>query len=131
MYDDIINMKAHVSLNRPRMSMENRAAQFAPFSALTGYEEAIKEMGRLTEEKIELDNGLKLLLSDKLNEIDENINLHRSVSFTYFLEDKKKCGGKYVEIVGIVKKIDSYKQVVVLENNTKIPIDDIINIKFI
>lgn len=127
-YCDIINLKHHVSINHPRMSMESRAAQFAPFAALTGYNDAVRETERLTDKKIEMEEEFKLILSDKLRIILENIKNNPEVTFTYFIPDTKKSGGKYVSVTGIVKKIDMVLGYVMLVDKVKIPIDDILNI---
>ena len=127
-YDDIINLPHHVSKNYPQMSMYSRAAQFAPFAALTGYEGQIKETARLTNDRIDLDEELKSILDSKLQ---DKLNTKQTVEFTYFIPDSKKDGGKYVTVAGIIKKIDEYKQVIVLENKLEIPIQEIIDISII
>ena len=127
-YDNIINLPHHISKKHPQMSIESRAAQFAPFAALTGYGDAIKETARLTDKRIEIDDGLKQILNNKLQYILENINEKPEITFTYFVYDNKKTGGKYVEKTGIVKKIDMVEQYVMLNDKTKIPILEIINI---
>lgn len=130
-YDDIINLPHHVSKIYPQMSLEARAAQFAPFAALTGYEGQIRETARLTNDRIDLDEELKSILDSKLQEIQDKIKARPTVEFTYFVPDLKKDGGKYVTASGIIKKIDEYKQVIVLENKQEIPIKEIIDISII
>lgn len=127
-YDDIINLPHHVSTTRPHMAVADRAAQFSPFAALTGYDAAIKETARLTDEKIELDEYMKGALSDRLQIIADRIKEHPEIAITYFLVDKKKDGGTYITASGTVKKIDGLDRVVVLSTGTVIPIDDIISI---
>ena len=127
-YNDIINLPHYVSKKHPQMSIEARSAQFAPFSALTGYDEAIKETARLTDKRIEIDDGLKNILNNKLQYILENLKLKPEIILTYFVYDDKKIGGKYVEKIGIVKKIDMVEQYVMLIDKTKIPVLEIINI---
>lgn len=127
-YDDIINLPHYVSKKHPQMSIEARSAQFAPFSALTGYDDAIKETARLTDERIEIDEGLKIVLNNKLQFILEKIKYKPEIKFTYFVYDEKKAGGKYVEKTGVVKKIDMVEQYVMLYDKTKIPVNEIINI---
>lgn len=127
-YEDIIDMPHHTSSKHPRMTIEARSAQFAPFSALTGYNEAVKETARVTEEKIEIDDGLKIVINNKLQIINNNIKDNPKVSITYFIKDKNKEGGKYITIRGTIKKLDSIKELVILEDKTIIPIKDIINI---
>lgn len=130
-YDDIINLPHHVSKTYPQMSMYSRAAQFAPFAALTGYEGQIKETARLTNDRIDIDEELKSILDSKLQEIQDKLKTRPTVEFTYFVPDSKKDGGKYVTVAGIIKKIDEYKQVIVLENKQEIPIQEIIDISIV
>ena len=127
-YEDIINMPHHVSEKHPQMSIEARAAQFAPFAALTGYSDAVKETARLTEKRIELDEEQKLQLNNKLRKMVENINTKTKITFTYFVYDDKKEGGKYVNKTGCVKKIDIDNHNIILTDKTKIPINEIINV---
>jgi hypothetical protein len=127
-YDDIINLPHHVSEKHPRMSLEQRSAQFAPFAALTGHAEAINETARLTDKKIEIDDELKEIINIKLQKIKEKINLKPKVSITYFVPDKKKSGGEYVTITENVKKIDEYNHEIIMNDNRKISIKDIIDI---
>ena len=127
-YEDIINLPHHVSRVHPQMSKEARAAQFAPFAALTGHASAIREATRLTDKRMEIDEGQKALLNDKIQIIAERIKEKLEVTFTYFLYDNKKEGGKYVNTTGIVKKIDITSGYIMLVNKTKIPINEIINI---
>ena len=128
-YNDIINLPHHVSQNHRPMPIESRAAQFAPFAALTGYSDEVKEKARLTEQKIEIDDELKEILDCKLKIISDNIKLNPEISLTYFIKDNKKIGGKYVTVTGKIKKIDMIKQYIVLIDNKKILISDIIDIK--
>jgi len=125
-YKDIINLPHHTSKKYPRMSIEKRAAQFAPFAALTGYSEAIKEAARINDNKIEIDESLKQILNDKMK---DSYNKKTKITITYFIKDKNKNGGKYIKEYGAIKKIDSCKKQMILENNKKIPIDEIINIE--
>ena len=127
-YDDIINLPHHVSQKHPQMSLYARSAQFAPFAALTGYEDAIKQTSRETSEKIDIDDELKSILDSKLQIIMEQIKNKPEISITYFIPDLKKNGGSYITVTGIVKKIDLYNQHIYLTNDTEIPINDIINI---
>lgn len=128
MYNDIINLPHHVSKKHPLMSIEARSAQFAPFATLTGYSDAIKEIARLTDDRIEFDEDLKTIIDNKLQMIQEKISLNPKVSITYFVPDKKKSGGKYVTIIGNVKKIDRHNKVVVFTDKTSIPINEIVDI---
>ena len=126
-YDDIINLKRPESRHMP-MSIANRSAQFAPFSALTGYDEAIRETSRVTSEKHELSDGKIEIINDKLNYIKRN-NIKR-VKITYFVKDKFKSGGEYITEDVEIKKIDSYNEkLVCLKLN--ISFDDILEIDLI
>lgn len=125
-YDDIIDLPHHVSNSHPRMLLKDRAAQFAPFSALVGYNEEIKEVSRLTQNRIEIDDELKSLLNQKLTLIN---NQNLEALFTYFKPDEKKSGGKYINAKGYVKRIDFINEKIILNNDIKIPINEIINIK--
>ena len=127
-YDDIINLEHHISEKHPQMSRGARAAQFAPFAALTGYDTAIKETARITDKKKEIDEGLKNILNNKLQIILQNIKSNPEITFTYFIKDNKKDGGKYITLKGNVKKIDITNGYIILNDKTKITINDIINI---
>ena len=127
-YEDIINLPHHVSKKHPQMSIWSRSAQFAPFAALTGYDEAVKETARLTDKRLEIDEGLKNILNNKLQYILQNKSLQPEITFTYFVYDNKKSGGKYIEKTGVVKKIDLNEKYIMLKDKTKISIDEIINI---
>ncbi len=124
-YDDIINLPHPTPRNHPRMPLEDRAAQFAPFAALTGHEAAIKETARLTDEKEILSDEVIAILNDKLNIIAENLGTDQTVDITYFVPDEKKAGGAYVTHSGIVKKIDVYERVLIMADGTVVPIGQI------
>ena len=123
MYDDIINLPHHVSATRPQMSMMDRAAQFSPFAALTGYDAAIKETGRLTDEKIEMDEEALNILNMKFQILARSLDDEPEVTFTYFKPDERKAGGAYLTASGVVKKIDAFERMIVMRNGTKIPMD--------
>lgn len=127
-YEDIINLPHHTSKKYPRMSLEARSAQFAPFAALTGYDEVLIETARLTNERIEIDDTIKVIIDSKLQIIKEHIKEMPLITFMYFVPDTKKDGGKYVTATGNVKKIEEYRNVLVLDNKIEIPIDEIIDI---
>ena len=129
LYYDIINLPHHVSKTRPQMSMLDRAAQFSPFAALTGYDAAIKETGRLTDEKIEMDEDRKGALDMKQAYLIEMIDEQPEISITYFLPDTKKSGGAYVTVTGNLKRFDEYERLLILTDGKKIPIDDIADIE--
>ena len=114
-YDDIINLEHHVSTKHSRMSLENRSAQFAPFSALTGYEEAVKEEARVTESRIDIDEEAKIEVNEKLNYIMKHLYKNIIVSVTYFEKDKKKQGGSYKTIKGMIKKIDDSRKTIEMQ----------------
>ena len=128
-YDHIINHPHQQSKTRPHMSLLDRAAQFAPFAALTGYDESVNEAARTTDERIELSETQV----DELNLIQSYLTEHLSdapqVTITFFVPDKKKAGGKYITKEGIIKKIDEYKKVYVMEDGTVIPIADVLKIE--
>ncbi len=126
-YDDIINLDRPIS-SFPKISMSSRAAQFSPFAALNGYDDQIKETGRLTDKQIELDDEAKLIINDKLVYLSKNIKKNIEVTITYFIKDKNKDGGKYVSEKGMVNKIDKTKRIIYLNNN-KILINNIIDIE--
>ena len=126
-YDDIINLKRPIS-KHPKMSLYQRSAQFAPFAALTGYEGQVKETARLTDRRIELDEEMKLILDLKIQVIKEMLSDNPEVEITYFIPDTRKDGGKYETIIDNVKKIDSYNEHIIMQNNLKIEIKEIINI---
>ena len=129
-YDDIIKLSHHISKKHPQMSMEERAAQFAPFAALVGYEDAVEETARITTKRIELNEEEKDTLDIKLQMLNEQIQIqiYPNVTIMYFVPDLKKDGGKYIKISGTVKKIDEYKQLIILDDKTEIPISEIISI---
>lgn len=127
-YEDIINLPHHVSKTRPQMPMSDHAAQFAPFAALTGYDDAVKETGRLTNDKIELEESSLNELNAKIQLLREKLADAPEVTFTYFRPDDRKDGGAYLTITGTVKKLDDYERLLVLQDRTKVPIDDILDI---
>ena len=130
-YDDIINLPHHVSSRHPQMPMMNRAAQFSPFAALTGYEDAVRETARLTDEKIELDEYEKEELDRKIQWLGSHLDEHIPVSITYFQPDDKKVGGAYEEIIDTIRKINVYEHEILLTKGTKIPIMNILLMDFI
>ena len=122
-YDDIINLPHHVSRKHPPMSLHNRAAQFAPFAALTGFGAEIMEAARLTSELINMSEDAKAILDLKLQMIQDNISAHPQVTITYFEPDTIKHGGSYHTIVDGIKEIDEYKREFVLLSGERIPVD--------
>lgn len=128
-YDDMINLPHSVSAKHPHMPLIDRAAQFSPFAALTGYDAAVKETARLTDRRIELDEYEKDVLNEKLCIVAERIEERRKITITYFKPDDKKAGGAYVIVTGCVKKIDDYEHIVCLTDGTKIAIGEILEIE--
>ena len=128
-YDDIINLPHHVSATRLQMPMIDRAAQFSPFAALTGYDAAIKETGRLTDAKIELGEEALNILNMKFQLLVDSLADEPEITFTYFKPDERKAGGAYIDVTGKVKKVDDFERLIVMQNGTKIPMDDILNIE--
>ena len=128
-YDKIMGLPHHVSKTRPQMPMSDRAAQFAPFAALTGYDAAIKETGRLTDERIELDVEALSALDMKYQLLMEALDEAPEVTITYFQPDERKAGGKYVSAVGAVKKIDDFERRITMQDGAKIPMDDVLSIE--
>ena len=128
-YDDIINLPHHQSKNHPHMSMHDRAAQFAPFAALTGYDDAVKEARRLTDSKPELDENQLEELDQKLADLMIRIEERPEVTITYFEPDDKKEGGAYITCVGKLKKIDGYKRQLTFEDGRELKVCNIVEIK--
>lgn len=128
-YADMLNLPRHVSKRHPPMPVEERAAQFSPFAALTGYEDAIKETGRLTQERVELGEDEKLVLNEKLRILMDRKRQSPEVKITYFQPDERKKGGAYVTAIGRVKKIDVYEGMLKLQDGTQIPVGDVTGIE--
>ena len=153
LYGDIIDLPHPVSRNHPPLTMQQKAAQFSPFAALSGYEEAIDETGRLTQEKLSLGEDRKAQLDEQLQRIAKSMEMQQEtnarmkaqsqntglglgmkelpqVSITYFVPDLCKDGGQYLTVTGVVRKIDGAAGRVVLANGPEIPVDDIYDISF-
>lgn len=127
-YDDIINLPHHVSPKRNRMPMIDRAAQFSPFAALTGYDACIQESRRLTEQQIILDIDGKIMLDEKLCGLAEHIKEQPQVTITYFVPDNRKLGGRYVEATGRVKKLNHHEKFILMDDGTQICFESIYDI---
>ncbi len=125
-YDDIIHLPHPTSAKHPRMPMADRAAQFSPFQALTGYGAAIQETARLTDQKIELTEDEKALLDEKLRLL---LDTGEASLITYFQTDGKKSGGSYLTAFGVVRRIDALHRIAVLADGTAIPVEDITSIE--
>ena len=124
-YDDIINLPHHVSKKHPPMPLENRAAQFAPFAALTGYDDAIEETARETEEQALISEDVENVLDLMLNSIEEK---KTEISVEYFQKDPKKSGGIYNVYTGKIKKVDRIRRLLVFEDGKVIEADDVVKI---
>lgn len=127
LYDDIIDLPHPVSKNRKHMSIQDRAAQFSPFAALTGYDGAIKETARRTDQKIELTEAAKTILDEKLRIVQKPLSRQKEIELVYFQPDERKTGGDYISLKGVVKKIDGYERAVVMQDGTRIPIEEIVD----
>ena len=128
-YDDIINLPHHVSADRPHMPMIDRAAQFSPFAALTGYDAAIVETARLTDTKRELSEEQKEVISKQLHSLQSRLEADSGVTVTYFVPDSRKAGGAYRTITGNAKKVDEYSGILEMSNGITIPFDDILSLE--
>ena len=125
-YKDIINLPHKQSSKRPHMSLLDRAAQFAPFAALVGYDDAIKETGRLTDERIEMSEENLAVLNARYQMLVDHLGEEPEVTITYFVPDIYKTGGSYVEKTGVVKKLDTYERLITMVDGTKIWMDDVL-----
>ena len=130
-YAEIINLPHHISKTRPPMPMLNRAAQFAPFATLTGYDAAVEETARLTDDEVCLDTSEIDVLNEKLARIENLLPQHTEVQITYFLPDEKKAGGSYETAAGSVRKIDHIAQCLIMESGEMIPLVRIIAIEIL
>lgn len=140
-YEEIIDMQHHISSEHSHMSIYDRAAQFSPFAALTGYDGAVKETARLTNERIELDETEKNILDEKLRILQENLVMNNvksagsnnnsivqnEIEFEFFKPDEHKEGGAYISVRGNVRKIDKYEKIVIMQDGIRIPIEEIID----
>lgn len=128
-YDDIIDLPHQISVRHPRMPIPDRAAQFAPFAALTGYDAAIRETARQTEQKIELDENAKAVLDWKQQLLLYRAQQHPQITVIYFNPDTHKTGGAYISVSGQFHSIDPLKRQLVLTDKTRIPLDDILELE--
>ncbi len=127
-YNDIIDLPHHVSKTHPQMDMIDRAAQFSPFAALTGYDAAVKETARLTDSRVILDDESKTILDAKLQVLFEHISAKPEITVTYFQPDLLKKGGEYVTKTGCISKIKPVEKMIVFTDSVSLKIDDIIDI---
>jgi len=128
-YEDIINLPHYELKNHERMSIYSRSAEFAPFAALTGYKESIKETSRLTNNKKEISEDVKELINIKLQEIENNIKEKPYIEVIYFKNDKIKQGGEYIEYQGNIKKIDLINRKLIFIDNKRIDLNSIYEIR--
>jgi len=128
-YDDIKHLTRPQYDDLHPMSMHDRAAQFSPFAALVGYDDAVAETARLTDSRLELTEDEMSELNANLNRLLDSLDEQPQISVTYFVPDEKKSGGKYVEKQGVVRIYDSYSQELVFTDKFRINIQDIISIK--
>ena len=129
-YEDIIHIPHHRSARRPHMNIRDRAAQFSPFAALTGFDSALEEAGRLTDSRTELEEFGRSLLDRKLAQLLEQKTDQPNITVTYFCPDQRKAGGSYKEANGKLRKIDLYRNLLILENGKEIPITEILDFSF-
>ena len=127
-YDDIIHLPHHQSTKHPPMSISARAAQFAPFAALVGYDEQVAEAGRLTESQIILNEDQLTELNQQLQILNSMLGQNPPATITYFVPDKHKEGGRYITSTSCVKKIDCYNRLLILSDDTEIGLDYITKI---
>ena len=130
-YDDIINLPHHVSPTRQRMSMHDRAAQFAPFAALVGYDDAVAETARLTESRPDLDEQEQQALNAKLCALADHIQEHPDVRIRYYVPDALKSGGAIIEICGKAVKISAETGLLTLADKRTVEISSIVGIELI
>ncbi len=129
-YADMLFLPHHVSDTHPHMAAADRAAQFSPFSALTGYGDAVRETGRLTDARIELDEDAKQLLDEKLQMLLDRMPNAPKVQITYFQPDKQKEGGTYLTARGQIKRIIPEECALIMENRCRISLNEITEIEF-
>ena len=128
-YEDIVDLPHHVSPTRPRMSRADRAAQFSSFAALTGHDAAVRETARLTASRIDTAEDKRQELDLKQQLLAQVLPTRPEATVTYFVPDTRKAGGAYVTVTGILKRIDSRKRILLLEDGTEIPADDVLELE--
>lgn len=130
-YDDIISLPHPVSAKHPRMSLAERAAQFSPFAALSGYEDAIDETARQTKAFMELDEDEKERLDETLQQIKLQIEKHPAVRLTYFRPDERKEGGAYQTIEGRIRKFNEYEKTFLMEDGSRVLLERLTEIEIL
>lgn len=128
-YEDILHLSHHVSPTRPQMPMEDRAAQFSPFAALVGYDDAIDETARQTEAQITLTEDRKAELDQTMQQLLRQLDQQPMVRLRYFAPDTRKAGGAYLRVSGRVKKIDSFARTLFFTDGVQIPLDSIVELE--
>ena len=128
-YDDLLNLPHHTAAVQPAMPMQNRAAQFAPFAALVGYDAIIRETARLTDEKADLDESIKAELNEKLRLLLELLPQQPEVTITYFQPDGRKAGGSYRTVTKIVRKYRSIDNMLIMMDGAQIPVNEIVSLE--
>lgn len=128
-YGDILNLPHHTSTKHLRMTAIERAAQFSPFAALTGYDAATKETARVTDRRVELDEYEKEILNHRLQLLIENRTAAPQASITYFVPDLYKEGGAYRTVNGVVRRLDSYERKIIFYDGTRIALDAVVQIE--
>ena len=128
-YDDLIYLPHPVSRKHPPMSAMDRAAQFSPFSALTGYEAVLQEAGRLTDSRAELSEDSRDILDQKQKILLDAAPTYPEITITYFIPDRRKQGGAYGTLKGNLKKIDLARRVIILLDGTEVSLDDVADIQ--
>ena len=127
-YEELVGISYPLPGTRVRMPLANRAAQFAPFAALTGYEAAVSETARLTDERKEPGEDTQSFLNERLNIIRDRLAERPDVRVTCFTPDPRKRGGAYTSLSGKVRRIDEHERVLIMADKTKIAIDEILSI---
>lgn len=130
-YADLLHLPHHTSPRHPPMPRENRAAQFAPFAALTGHGDAVEETARLTQPRAVLDEGVIAELDTRIGQLRAQIDAHPLAEITYFVPDKQKAGGAYVTVRGRVRKIRALEKQIVLEDGTIVPIEQVMELRLL
>jgi len=128
-YDDIIGLPHHVSAKRRPMPRADRAAQFSPFAALTGYGDAVEETARTTEARVELDESEKALLDRRFRLLREHLTERPEVTVVRFLPDERKAGGQYVPVTGRVKRLDELERTILFTDGQSVPMDDVMSVR--
>lgn len=129
MYDDIIHLPHHTSPTRPRMSMHDRAAQFAPFAALTGHDAAVAEAGRQTEKRIELAQDSRDAINRMLQQLKE-MPTQPQITLTYFRPDERKEGGAYLTVRTRLRQMDPVQHILTLDTGEEIPMENLVDLRF-